>query len=66
MPNLDRTCSKADLVRKIKDGPGSNCLHWYKEFLSFSDANKLMSIVLWREPTYRFFIYLFICLLIYL
>lgn len=46
MPNLDWTCTKVDLIRKIKDGPGSNRLDWYKEFFSFSDANKFMGVVL--------------------
>ena len=46
MPNLDWTCTKVDLIRKIKDGPGSNCLDWYKEFFPFSDANKFMGVVL--------------------
>lgn len=51
MSNLDRTCTKVDLIRKIKDGPGSNCLYWYKEFFSFSDANKFMGVVLYREKS---------------
>jgi len=49
MPNLDWTCTKVDLIRKIKDGPGSNRLDWYKEFFPFSDANKFMGVVLSSE-----------------
>ena len=53
MSNLDWTSAKVDLIRKIKDGPGSNCLNWYKEFFSFSDANKFMGVVLYVETYYK-------------
>ena len=49
MSNLNWTCTKVDLIRKIKNGPSSNCLDWYKEFFSFCDANKFMCVVLYGE-----------------
>ena len=46
---LYRTSSKADLIWKVKDGSCPNCFYWHQEFLPFSDANKLMGIVLLKE-----------------
>lgn len=46
---LYRTSSKADLIWKVKDGSCPNCFYWHQEFLPFSDANKLMGIILLKE-----------------
>lgn len=45
-PHLNRTSTKADLIREIQDCPGSNAFHRYEELFPFSDTDKFMGIIL--------------------